>query len=375
LINRNYFVIFLAGYLFSLVLSPNFVVAQQPNPPILCIADSADCENGRSQPNGTIKWHPGHYVKTQGQHCSTDQEGYFAGIQRNLDAYIPSSDNFLGAYVIYGWGALETDKGVYDWSRVYDNLNWLASRGKHLLVAVEHKCYGRMTNPEWVVPKNLESEVEPQKAGVIGALWRENVMDQYIDFVRAFAAEFDDLPNVEMVSFIPESCPGFGSAGSPADFSTSGYSAQIQRMYDAAAVAFRQTIFAGGVNCPMSGEAVNLIEALYQNGQGRADPDAHAVDGYKVFKGEEGAVRDYRGLIPHRVIVSAPNLGGFSDILPLSNIQSLLSDGSVTHVAWVLSSKAPGGTKADIISHIETPAIDNFEKCPSRLEVLLGGCQ
>jgi hypothetical protein len=148
----------------------------------------------------------------------------------------------------------------------------------------------------------------------------------------------------------------------PADYSTSGYSAQIQRIYNAAAVAFRQTVFAGGVNCPMNGEAANLIEALYQNGQGRAGPDAHAVDGYKVFKGEGGAARDYRGQIPHRVIVSAPNLGGFSDILPLSNIQSLLDGGSVTHVA-------------DIISHIGKPENDTVKKCPSQLDVHFGGCR
>jgi hypothetical protein len=314
-------------------------------------------------------------VKTQGQHCAKNQDEYFAGVQRNLDAYIQSSDKILGAYVIYGWGALETDKGVYDWSRVYDNLNWLAARGKHLLVAVEHKCYGGMDNPEWVVPENLERAVEPHKAGIIGALWRRDVADQYIDFMRAFAAEFDDHPNVEMVSFIPETCPGFGSLKLPADYSTSGYSAQIQRIYNAAAVAFRQTVFAGGVNCPMNGEAVNLIEALYQNGQGRAGPDAHAVVGYKVFKGEDGAARDYRGQIPHRVIVSAPNLGGFSDILPLSKIQSLLDGGSVTHVAWVLSSGASGGGKADIISHIGKPENDTVKKCPSQLNVHFGGCQ
>jgi hypothetical protein len=209
---------------------------------------------------------------------------------------------------------------------------------------------------------------------VIGALWRAEVLDQYIEFLRAFAKEFDGHPNIEMVSFIPETCPGFGSESPPADYSTSKYSGQIQRMYDVAATVFSQTVFAGGVNCPMNGEAVHLVEALYRNGQGRAGPDAHAVVGYQVFKGESGAFRDYRNQIPHRVIVSAPNLGGFSDILPLSNIQSLLDNGSVTHVAWVLTSTSLGGTKPDILSHLEKPGSETSDSCPSQLKALRGGC-
>ena len=148
--NWNTLVIALLGSLFGLVLSPSFAVAQQPNPPTLCIEGSADC----GLVTGGIKWHPGHYVKTQGNPCS-DQTIYFESIQSQLTNYVMSSTEFLGAIVKYGWGALETDNGVYDWSRVYANLDWHAARGKYLIVGVEHKCFGGVDDPEWIVPENL----------------------------------------------------------------------------------------------------------------------------------------------------------------------------------------------------------------------------
>jgi hypothetical protein len=371
----NFFALVLAAALFGIMFPDSPALAQRGGSPHDCPRSNPDCRDKEPEQEGTMKWHPGHYVKTQGQHCAMNQDVYYDGVMRNLNAHVESSDKFRGAYVIYAWGALETDKGVYDWSRVHEHLDWLAATGKHLLVGIEHKCYGGMTDPEWLVPENLETAVEPHMEGIIGALWRTEVMDQYLDFVWAFAAEFDSHPNVEMVSFVPETCPGFGSIGLPSGYNNTGYSEQIQRMVSAAALAFGQTAVSVGVNCPMNGEAVNLVEALYQNGLGRAGPDAHAVPGYNVFTGDDGALRDYRGQIPHRVIVSAPNLGGFSNILPLSNIQKLIDDGSVTHAAWVLSSSTQGGTKDNIIEHIKKRKNGTFTKCPAQFETLYGGCQ
>ena len=124
MVNRNTLVIALLGFLFGLALSPSFAVAQRPNPPTLCMDGSADC----GLVAGGIKWHPGHYLRTQGKHCG-DQTIYFGGIQRDLTNSVMSSTEILGAVVDYGWGALETDKGVYDWSRVYADLNWRSAKG------------------------------------------------------------------------------------------------------------------------------------------------------------------------------------------------------------------------------------------------------
>ena len=180
-----------------------------------------------------------------------------------------------------------------------------------------------------------------------------------------------------MVSFGGESCPSWNlrSGGPHTDYSHSGALTQRVRLYDATRSAFEETSAAYPWNCPQDGTIINGIEALYQRGLGHISPDSHDDWGNSVFRGERGAIRDYRGTIPHRTIVSAPNLGGKDDILPLSNIQSLLDSGQMTHVLWVLSSGAPGGTKSEIISHIEAPGNDTFKACPTQFTALHGGCQ
>jgi len=377
--NRIICVLVLVGSLYGLALLPQLAFAQQPKPPTLCVDGASDCDAVTPTPSTKIKWHPGHYVKTQGNHCR-DQRDYFDGILRNLTKYVESSDKFVGALVAYGWGALERDRRVYNWSRVHADLNWLAAKGKQLIVVVETKCF-RGDNPEWLVPNNLETlgdGYESYGSGISAALWREHVMNQAIGFWRAFAAEFDGHPNLEMVSFGSESCPSWGQRedGPPTDYSHLRALNQQIRLYDAMTDAFHQTNVFAPWNCYQGGTAVDGVEALYQRGMGRAGPDLCVDPGYQVFIGENGAIRDYRGAIPHRPIVSAPNLGGKDDIMPLSNIQRCIDTGAVTHMPWVLSTRTtPGATKVDIIHHIETPGNDVYKACPTRYTEIYGGCQ
>ena len=76
MLNRNTSVIALLGSLFGLALSPSFAVAQQPNPPTLCIEGSVDC----GLVAGGIKWNPGHYLKTQGNYAQGDIADYISSI-------------------------------------------------------------------------------------------------------------------------------------------------------------------------------------------------------------------------------------------------------------------------------------------------------
>jgi hypothetical protein len=347
----------------------------RPMPPTMCADGSQTCDPVDIPIlGGAKKWNPGHYVKTQGNHAQ-DQDTYFAGVQRNLDAHVESSDIFLGAMVLYAWGALETEEGVYDWSRIYANLNWLAARGKYLIVDVEPKSFGE-GNPEWVVPENLETEGDgwdSYGSGINAALWREHVATQAIAFLQAFAQEFDGHPNLEMVSFGGESCQSWGQSptGAPSDYSNAALLAQRERIVEAMVEAFEQTIVVEPWNCSQGGTIVDGMEHTYLAGAGHASPDSHDDEGNVRFRGELDAIRDYRGLIAHRTIVSSPNLGGKDSILPLSNIQSLIESGDMTHVAWVLSSSASGGTKGDIIAHLETAGNYIHQSCPT---VYMGMC-
>lgn len=367
-----------AALLFAFSAEP--ALAQQPKPPVLCADDQIDCTVAADDtPGNGVKWNPGHYVKTQGNHCSNQAE-YFAGIQANLDSHVLSSGNIVGALVSYGWGALETNRGRYNWSRVRDTLDWLSARNKQLIVIVEPKCFGGEQSPEWMVPENLErlgDGYESYGPSITAAIWRRHVMDQAITFWRAFAQEFDGHPNLEMVSFGSESCPSWGrrADGPPGDYSHEDAFVQQVRLYDAMSAAFKETAVSAPWNCEQAGTIVNGMEALFQRGMARAGPDLCSDFGYQVFMGRNGAIRDYRGTIGHRPIVSAPNLGGKDDILPLSNVQSCVDAAAVTHLPWVMSITTPGATKDDILRHIEDPRNGVRTACPTQYEALLGGCK
>jgi hypothetical protein len=363
-------------FLGSVALLASSALAQtRPEPPTLCADGSQSCDSSdTSNPvSGGKKWNPGHYVKTQGAMCDSNQDNYFAGVRRNLDNYVVSSDAISGALVIYAWGALETNEGRYDWSRVREHLDWLSARDKHLLLVVSTKCVGT-ENPEWSVPQNLEGQTETSPTGVTAALWRSSVMDQLIRFWTTFAREFDGHPNLEMVAFGAESCPSW-KGEQPADYTHEKLLEQQIRLYKAMAGAFKETIVSAPWNCSQGDTIVEGMEAVYRFGLGHTSPDAHDDTGNMVFRGELGAARDYRGKIAHRTIVSQPNLGGKDDILPLSNIQSLIDVGKMTHVAWVLTVDMPGASRSDIIAHIEDPRNRTFQSCPTRYADLYGGCR
>ena len=121
--NRIIFIFVLLSSLGGVALLPREVLAQQPKPPTLCVEGEPDC-GVVSSPSNQRKWNPGHYVKTQGQMCNPDQIAYFTGISNGLKAHVASNDSLIGALVIYAWGALETNKSAYDWTRVHEHLDW-----------------------------------------------------------------------------------------------------------------------------------------------------------------------------------------------------------------------------------------------------------
>jgi len=360
----------------ALALVPPWAIAvAQPNPPAdLCIEGSPDCGRVDTPPTGGIKWHPGHGIKTQGQPCQSDQQGYYNEITSQFSKHLESSDKLTNAYVQYAWGALEHTEGNYDWAPVHAHLDWLEARGKVLIISIQPKCF-RTTNTEHIAPDDLEDEVEPTGTGIFVGIWREHVMDRAITFMQAFAAEFDNEPALEAVGWQGENCPSW-AGNQPADWSTSAYQAQLKRMYAAQAAAFKQTNLFAPINCNPGGIAASLLEEAYRLGIARRSPDAHDDTGQQLFRGEMDAARDYRGLIAHFVVVSQPNLGGKDDILPLSNIQSAHIDRSgITHASWVLSSGVAGSNKADIITHIENVANGTLQTCPTQYTALFGGCQ
>ena len=117
--NRIICVLLLVSSLCGLALLPQSAFAQQPKPPTLCVEGAPNCGTVPPISGTKIKWHPGHYVKTQGDHSDTDQDDYYNGIiNGNSMDRMNEVPEMWGVFVAFAWGALEITEGVYDFTRM-----------------------------------------------------------------------------------------------------------------------------------------------------------------------------------------------------------------------------------------------------------------
>lgn len=329
------------------------------------ITETAPSTGGGGTP-GAKKWHPGHYHKSQGSWNAT---GYCDIVTSQLTRATESS-NLRGEWVVYSWGAIETNDGVYDWSCVDSHVAYMASIGKYLIVDLAYKVFS--TSPGNILPADLLSRVVTGTGAQpvqIAPIWETDMADRYIRFLEAFAARYDANPNVEMVQ-LSESAPSFGGGSPSATYSTSALATQLGRIYAAAAAAFDQTIFAPMINS-LSNQAAGLVETAYGLGLGIGNPDAFDDAGSQIFAGTQVAgqgttVRDYRGLIPREAKASAPVLGGKDDNGPATNIIDWAQLNDVTHLSWVSSVTVAGNTWNAILAAIAADPI-LFTACPSAM--------
>jgi len=366
-------------------------------------------------------WHPGHYMKTQGDHSNPDQDAYFdpiltgsSGITR-MDE-IPET---WGAFIAFAWGTLETTEGVYDWTRLdtaiaaLEAMNGAFGHNYYIAVALEWKNFGQDNRSEQglidhaaqLAPDNITAAGDiypyPDSAGdpnfpdagtVSGfncAVWETSVMTQWINFMQAFADRYDDNPTVEAV-FTTETALSWKQED-PAGYSDEKYDQQIGRLIEAVGPMFSKTNVALGWNFGVwrdntevpSGNPVDeadLIELCYQNGVGLHGPDTDKDKALsKLFRGDGSgygvtAIRDYRGTMYKSNVVSKPNLGGKDDLGSASNALEIHTHGIPnTHTFWVTTANGAqydwDAIKAAI--QVESSPVIGDSPCPSQYI----GCQ
>ena len=345
----------------TLLLSPSLYGEVPKPPPQICIDNN--CVSASMQSGDGKKWHPGHYLKTQG--VSTES-GYQESVTAQLNKTL-GSDLIRGAFISYAWGTLEPSDGKYNWSPVHEHLNWLKAHGKSLIVDLEYKSFGA-AGVGSLVPSDLQGSVvigTSSNTSYIAALWRQPEMDRFIRFLRAFAAEFDGDEALELVR-TSESAPSFQN-GAPADYTSIAYATQLKRMYAVMSSAFVRTNVTASVNS-LNNSAAELIEAAYQLGMGLSSPDAIDDNGARIFRGEQvsgqgTAVRDYRGLAPHEVIASKPTLDGKEGVRVPAEVIGWAVSNKVTHLSWVATLSGERSWAA-ILDAISRPSSALLAVCP-----------
>jgi hypothetical protein len=329
-----------------------------------CLAQSSQEATDRAAREGTraVKWHPGWYLKTQGNHAATDQKSYNAGLDDYISDQMIDSDVIRGAVLWYAWGAIEKDAGEYDWSAVDSHVAAVAEADKYAILVFSFK--GFRNDVGGLAPANLAGDVHALNSGRGGivAVWEPAVMDQAIAFVEAAAARYDTHPNVEMVLFGDEWAHSLGRKepyGPPAKFNADYYR-ELSRMVAAGTAAFDRTMFGVPVNAALNGWGDDLIAEAYETGRAaKAGPDIHDDFGARLFRGGSAAAKDYRCRMANYGTLTAPNLGGSKDILPLTNAFSrYIVPNCFSHVGVVSTSQSPGADwHDDILPFIEANAI------------------
>jgi hypothetical protein len=353
----------------ALLLSVVPAFAQVPKPPAkLCIDNK--CPETPDEPTaGAKKWHPGHYLKTQGNAYATDQNRYIDGVM-NVMPKVLELPQLKGAYVDIAWGAINPTGSTYNWTDLDNIVNWLCSRDKNLILSVSYKSFGGADTPQLIMPADLvaKKQYDRTNMGMISAIWRPEVMNRFISAMNAVADRYDSSPCLEMVT-TSESAPSFGGVDSPGDYSVGALAEQLMRLYAAQAKAFNKTTVAAQINF-LGDQAASLVEEAYDLNAGRAGPDSIDDAGTLIFNGQQvtGAghtARDYRGLLPHHVVASAPALGGKSDNGPPANIIKWAQQSGITHLSWVATVTESGNTWSDIKRAIQdNPGLATA--CPKR---------
>lgn len=166
-------------------------------PTKVCIQNDSgpsSCAN-ISSGSQTKKWNPGHYVRA-------NSVGYARSNADRLAAYnqIRNEPLIKGGLISVTWGALEPQKGVYDFSVIDNDLQYLKAMGKKLIIEIWWMQFGNSSTPSpEYFPQYMISEGGVKDAGFVAtakideAYW----MDRLVALSKALAAKYDSDPAVE----------------------------------------------------------------------------------------------------------------------------------------------------------------------------------
>jgi hypothetical protein len=201
---------------------------------------------------------------------------YFARDRRAIRRHpLLRSDRFDGAQIMYAWADLEPRKGVYDFSDIQDDLDYLRGHGKTLFVQLQDASFWHRTVP---VPRYLRSDdydggttqqfyENGQPEGWVAKRWSPAVQARFHALLYALGEAFDgEIAGINL----QETAIGVSSETDPS-FSPALYFAGIKANMQALASAFPNTDklqyanFMPGEWLPWEDEG--YLSGIYQHGE------------------------------------------------------------------------------------------------------------
>jgi len=262
------------------------------------------------------KWYPGHYLYVS----PNDHMGVMEEANREL---VKDNRWFRGYHGRYKWSVLETEKGIYDFSIIWHDMEIARRDGKKLIVHIHDRDHTGKSIP---VPAYLTDDpvyeggyyttfdTFANQKKYMPKLWVPAVAERWGALLHAFGAQFDKDTILAYVCMEETALIG---AKNEAGFLSESLRDAYKVIYSAADQALPTTVFSQYANWPgglAREDADDAMAHLASLGHGLGGPDA--VAGRRPFDGKTylGALDNwfgiyytkYRGIIPVTASSQAP---------------------------------------------------------------------
>ena len=289
-------------------------------PPQICINEVCTDE-GAVPAAGTLKWHPGHYMRIIARHRDPAKELPQIELLRNEPAV-------RGVMVAWLWRHIEKSKGVYDFSSIDTYLNKVKSLGpsKRLIIRIEERGFSSPTTtsvPDYLKTEPIYNGGEAIMGnGTVARIWEAPVMDRLIALYKALGERYDRDPYVEGISTSETAITFSSTYPAPSSYTTAAVLTQFKRHLTAIRTYWpRSQIFVSTNYLGTDGQMEELIKHSQKTHSAVGGPDVwtrawvesgkRALQSDEVVRGQRGSGTDYRGAIAIKAEVQAPELGGY----------------------------------------------------------------
>ena len=107
--------------------------------------------------------------------------------------------SFAGAQIMYSWAMLEPEKGLYDFSKITEDYEYLKSNGKMLFIQLQDVTFNpqRKAVPNYLLTKEydggavMQIEDNGQAAGWVAKRWNANVQKRFALLLDSLGKIFD----------------------------------------------------------------------------------------------------------------------------------------------------------------------------------------
>ncbi len=229
---------------------------------IQCIVSFA----GYSQPKD-IKWYPGHYV--------------FVGNRTTLESRVEEVSNFSiirGFQLRYFWNEMEPSRDNYDFSMVLNDLNYLQSKDKFLVIQIQFKSFNSNDKPypAYIQTPNFDGGIYESSGGWNLRLWNDSILVRFQALISALGEATNNHPGLVLVNTAESaaSTPLEQSLASTWSSLSTQHSRNLASCGRVLRAAFPNTptltYFNGGNNVVANFESIAL-----ETGQGHGGPDTY----------------------------------------------------------------------------------------------------